>query len=325
MKDIESRGLALLRKAKEYGILDVRMLCYKALFVHPVPKSEYCSYFFFGRATPENAEDFQNSLSEEEIEGIEINIDSSPSAFVPFDINALSTIDESPVELKFEENDDKIYLLDFWATWYESCQETTSKLQEMLENNPHWEGKVEVVSISIDFPIKAAQKMIQERGWSKLRSIWVGPLSNNSPTSVTYGIRAIPISLLIKNNKVLWKGKPKDINFEEEIKHLVEGRPYMYIKPTEPITKEEIAAKIESIQNLLNEVNACHPYLTLPRIGFLYSKNTDGEISSESLDCIFGGTVEERFEHIYIELFEKVNEIHPGTSMRYSKTGNNPV
>ncbi len=88
----------MLQKAKEYGILDARMLFNRVLFLNPHSYSEDNSCFISGRATLENAEAFENLLSEEDIQHIEINIDSSHSTFLPIEINAFSTTEELPVD-----------------------------------------------------------------------------------------------------------------------------------------------------------------------------------------------------------------------------------
>jgi hypothetical protein len=58
----------------------------------------------------------------------------------------------------------------------------------------------------------------------------------------------------------------------------------MYIKPAEPVSQEEIAAKIERIQQLLAEAYASHPLVRFPKIRLAYSKNTDKENTSESIN-----------------------------------------
>ena len=71
-------------------------------------------------------------------------------------------------------DDPKVYLLGFWATWDDSCQQLLAHNQEKLERNPAWEGKVEIVAISIDDSKEIAQKRISEKGWTKISSYWGG-------------------------------------------------------------------------------------------------------------------------------------------------------
>jgi thiol-disulfide isomerase/thioredoxin len=44
----------------------------------------------------------------------------------------------------------EVLLVDVWATWCPPCQQPMAHNQEMLETNPHWNGKVRIVGVSVD-------------------------------------------------------------------------------------------------------------------------------------------------------------------------------
>jgi thiol-disulfide isomerase/thioredoxin len=319
MSDIESRARALIQRAKDHGILDVKASFSKEDALTATSASQSVNCYISGRATPENANAFKSSLTEQDTEGIELDIDSSASALVPIDMNVFNTSDRAPVELKFEETDDKVYFLDFWATWCGPCQGPMAHNQKMLEENPHWEGKAEIVCISLDDTAEEAQKRIEEKGWNKVRSLWAGAEGFNAPAPASYDVSGIPTCLLVKNKKVLWKGHPSNLDIADVINGLIEGKPLELLKSTEPLNQEEIAAKVETIKKLLQEASASHPSVKSPMIYVCINKSTDGENTSEKLETYFCGGIIDKYAHIYADLYEKVNELLPGTIKRFRK------
>ena len=268
---------------------------------------------------------FKNSLTEQETEGIELKIDTSVSALVPIDMNVFNTSDGTSVELKFEETDEKVYLLDFWATWCGYCQAPMAHNQKMLEENHHWEGKAEIVCISLDDTAEEPQMRVEEKGWTKVRSLWAGAEGFGAPAPASYDVRGIPTCLLVKNKKVLWKGHPSNRNLAEDINELIEGKPLEAIKSTEPVNQEEVAAKVETIKKHLQEAHALHPSVKSPMIYVCINKSTDGENTTEKLETYFCGGVLDKYEHIYADLYEKVNELLPGTYKRFRKMDSMPA
>jgi hypothetical protein len=65
--------------------------------------------------------------------------------------------------------------------------------QEMWEHHPEWDGRAEIVVISLDDDTESRQKGIKEKGWCKVTSFWVGAWG--SPTSKPFNIQGIPTRL----------------------------------------------------------------------------------------------------------------------------------
>lgn len=66
----------------------------------------------------------------------------------------------------------------------------------MLESNPHWEGKAEIVALSLDDTPEDAAKRISEKGWDKVKSYF---LQNDfqSEAAKRFNIEGIPSCFLV--------------------------------------------------------------------------------------------------------------------------------
>jgi len=62
--------------------------------------------------------------------------------------------------------------------------------QEMLEHNPDWAGRAEILAVSLDDDREAPQKHIEDKGWTKVGSYWVGKGGFRAalPTTLIEGI-----------------------------------------------------------------------------------------------------------------------------------------
>ena len=182
--------------------------------------SSYTALSFRGRS--ENMKAFTDSLSPEEQE-IELDPDFGPQPGdqVP-DIQAFSAQTSLPVTLTFSIDDPKVYLIDFWATRCDPCQEPMAHNQKMLENNPDWEGKADILCISLDDSAEDVNKMVEEKGWDKISSYWAGPGGFSGETPKRFYVNGIPKCLLVKNGVLLWVSHPSGRILEEDIKKLID-------------------------------------------------------------------------------------------------------
>ena len=98
----------------------------------------------------ENVTAFLASLTEEE-KAVDIKADTGPQEGDQCpDLTVFSGVTGDPVVVAFTAEDPKVYLIDFWTTWCGPCQGPMAHNQEMLEHNPEWEGKAEILCISLD-------------------------------------------------------------------------------------------------------------------------------------------------------------------------------
>ena len=165
---------------------------------------------------------FLASLTEEE-KAVEIDADTGPQEGDQCpDLTVFSGVTGDPAAVTFAAEDPKVYLIDFWATWCGPCQGPMAHNQEMLEHNPEWEGKAEILCISLDDDTDTINKRIQERNWNKVTSYWGGPEGFGSAAPKLFNVNGIPKCLLVKNGIILWAGHPSTRKLEDDIKKLIE-------------------------------------------------------------------------------------------------------
>lgn len=242
---------------------------------------------FSGIGKEETAFDFLDSIGENSGVHIEIHTGLNAGDSVPSFI-VLSTSDESQVDLNFEEDDDKVYLLEFWATWCGSCQKPMALSQEILEKHPEWEGRAEIIAISLDDDIDALRNAIAENGWDKVSFYWADKGCWESDIAVNFGISGIPTCMLIRNNKVIWRGHAADRNFERDIETLLAGNPFgsslclsnEASALAEP-QKEDFEEKAAIVRARLRAFKEDLPYIETPRLVYIGMKahKLDGEVA----------------------------------------------
>merc|ERR1711976_736439 len=80
---------------------------------------------------------------------------------------------EDGEETNLEHVKGQVWLLDFWATWCPPCQGPMAENQAMLEKNTDWEGKAEIVGMSIDNDTSTVTNHCNAKGWTKPRMLHV--------------------------------------------------------------------------------------------------------------------------------------------------------
>jgi hypothetical protein len=112
-----------------------------------------------GKGTPESSAALSGAVPESDAQlEIETRL-SRGDSLPPFKV--VQTSDPSEVELLFPESDDKVYLLDFWSA---SNNDHIQSYNDLLTSHPEWEGRVQVIVVSIGITQKTTAEVVSSRG-----------------------------------------------------------------------------------------------------------------------------------------------------------------
>ena len=274
-----------------------------------------------GSAEQENA--FKASLEGTEAEELEFQPlelgegDACPT----FTLTA--TADGTERTFAWTADDPKVYLLDFWATWCGPCQKPMAHNQEMLEHNPDWEGRAEIVAISLDDDKEAPQKRIEEKGWTKVSSYWGGAGGFEAATAATFKIKGIPTCFLVKKGKILWRGHPSERNLETDLKHLC-GDDTLPAKAAEAAEEamavlqgEELEQLLVKADTLFAELVAQNPAVSSPFLVYIATTTIDASGTKLSGRTIVGGSYIHKYKSVVEPIADRVKELFPGAELRF--------
>jgi len=99
----------------------------------------------------------------------------------------------------------KIVLLAFWARWCGPCQDEIAALQTLPGKHPEWNGKVVLITASVDENRDAAVKRLAEKGWIKTRNLWT-----DEKTIRLFHFDGIPTTYIIDTNGNVAAADPRD-------------------------------------------------------------------------------------------------------------------
>lgn len=117
--------------------------------------------------------------------------------------------------------DDKVIVLDFWATWCGPCHAAAPNIEEALEEH---DGKVEVLAISgMNDPIGTVKRFIRRSGHS------FSYLHDDKETlSNALNVRGIPHTAILSTDGIVrWQGHPGTREFRRALTKVVEADPLL--------------------------------------------------------------------------------------------------
>ena len=97
----------------------------------------------------------ENKLAEEDISAL---IESQPKKVLKGEKATVKVYDFNGLEGLLNREDDKTYVVNFWATWCKPCIEELPSFEKL--NAKYSTENVEVVLVSLDFPSKAEELLI---------------------------------------------------------------------------------------------------------------------------------------------------------------------
>ena len=130
--------------------------------------------------------------------------------------NEIVSYDYDAFDVAFlQHKDDKIYVLNFWATWCKPCIKELPAFEKL--NAEHGDQNVEVVLVSLDFPQKLESAVVPFVNKKGLRSKVVLLDDDDSnrwiPLVDETWSGAIPVTLMVKNGERKFYERP--FTFEE--------------------------------------------------------------------------------------------------------------
>ena len=133
---------------------------------------------------------------------------------------SLNTLNGEEINIKSISNNDKIAVVSLWATWCVPCIKELDAISEYYEE---WKDEVdfELYAVSTDDSrtIKRVNAMVNGKGWE-----YTVLLDTNNELQRALGASTIPLTLIVKNNKIVYRhsGYSAGVEFElfDKIKEL---------------------------------------------------------------------------------------------------------
>ena len=133
---------------------------------------------------------------------------------------SLNSLDGKEINVQEISSNDKIAVVSLWATWCVPCIKELDAISEYYEE---WKDEVdfELFAISTDDSrtIKRVNAMVNGKGWE-----YTILLDSNNELQRALGASTIPLTLVVKNNKIVYRhsGYSAGVEFElfDKIKEL---------------------------------------------------------------------------------------------------------
>ncbi|MDC1492531.1 TlpA family protein disulfide reductase [Flavobacteriaceae bacterium] len=133
---------------------------------------------------------------------------------------SLNTLNGDKINIQSISSNDKIAVVSLWATWCVPCIKELDAISEYYEE---WKDEVdfELYAVSTDDSrtIKRVNAMVNGKGWE-----YTVLLDSNNELQRALGASTIPLTLIVKNNKIVYRhsGYSAGVEFElfDKIKEL---------------------------------------------------------------------------------------------------------
>ena len=133
---------------------------------------------------------------------------------------SLNSLDGNEINIQAISDNDKIAVVSLWATWCVPCIKELDAISEYYEE---WKEEVnfDLYAISTDDSrtIKRVNAMVNGKGWD-----YTILLDSNNELQRALGASTIPLTLIVKNNKIVYRhsGYSAGVEFElfDKIKEL---------------------------------------------------------------------------------------------------------
>jgi thiol-disulfide isomerase/thioredoxin len=125
----------------------------------------------------------------------------------------IKTLSGETIQLEDISKDDQLVIISLWATWCVPCKNELDAISEVYDD---WveETNVKLYAISVDDSrtVKRVKPLISGKGWE-----YDILLDTNSELKRQLNAPTIPITLLVKNNKILFRHSGYTPGAEDEL------------------------------------------------------------------------------------------------------------
>lgn len=113
----------------------------------------------------------------------------------------LTSIDGNAIELKDATNKDGVTIISLWATWCVPCLKELDAINDLYDEWQEETG-VELLAVSVDDSrtIKRVKSMINGKDWD-----YTVLLDTNSDLKRALSASSIPLTILVKDNKIVYE------------------------------------------------------------------------------------------------------------------------
>ena len=196
--------------------------------------------------------------------------------------------------------------------------------QEMLEDNPHWQDKAEILCISLDDDKETVNKRITERNWNKVTSYWAGADGFGAAAPKKFQVNGIPLCALVKAGKILWLGHPSSRKLEEDINALIEGKEVSFSSgggdndESNALSAEEFEEKFNLVKGKLKEFAEANPKAGSPEVVSVYTHSIKPTKEKRTHTFYIIGSVFSKYKEAGERLVAQLLEIFPKANNRLS-------
>lgn len=113
----------------------------------------------------------------------------------------VTTMSGSTINIKEATNKDNLVVVSLWATWCVPCLKELDAISEVYDD---WQAEtnVELIAVSVDDSrtVKRVKPLINGKGWD-----YTILLDTNNDLKRSLGAATVPLTLLIKNNQIVYR------------------------------------------------------------------------------------------------------------------------
>lgn len=125
----------------------------------------------------------------------------------PITLEAISNTPEGAASPSWDGYGDKLVVLEFWGTWCGPCVAAIPHLNELSEK---LDSRGDVAFLSVTFEDKDKIDAFREK--QAMRSVIGHDTDKSMPEA--FGVRAWPTTFLIREGKILFRGRPRELDAE---------------------------------------------------------------------------------------------------------------